>query len=424
MNEIIIKRISFLIISSLIILLYLCVQLQNRMIKFLFTFLISLFLTSVGYSQLTSENYWQLKSELAGLINKLRAEKQLKPLTFDHTLEQAAAMHSEFMALNRLLQHEEVDPKKLSPRARVNFVGGRDFEIVGENVVQSSTQTFPFTKESISKLAKELFEAWRKSPGHYANMINKSYELADLAFSVDETNKVVYATHVFGKKGTVIPNQLSKNGFGLKLAAPNCVDKFDKYINSVYNLGNCVGIDETGTEVWLHVSDKQLFNTIFSSPKDGLAIDLIDWNQLKCGKESELDMSPVYDGVLLKPMFKDEILKGNVAESDYRLSVKLADVPAEMRSQKLTASVLLLKDGEVCLYLVPMELEGGNLKLTQVKPKILDPEKTTLENRGIVKSLTVEYDFAPRDSLPKMYPDLSSAGKKNTFRLYSVIFFH
>jgi hypothetical protein len=359
---------------------------------------------------LSAEHYWQLKSELAGLINKLRIEKQLKPLAFDHTLEQAAVVHSEFMALNHVLQHEEVDPKKLSPKARVNFYGGRDFEIVGENVIQSSPQTLPLSKESISSLAKELFEAWRKSPGHYANMINKNYEFGDLAFVIDNTNNVVYATHVFGKKGTVIPNQLSKNGFGLKLADPKCVDKFEGYINLVYDLGNDVSL--RNGEVWLEVSDKSTFNTIFSNPKDGLAVDLIDRDQIRCGRENQLDMSSVYDGVLLRPIFRDELKKGNEAESDYRFVVKLGDVPAEMQHKKLKPSVLLIKDGEVCMYLFEVCQERDQYKLVPAKPKLLDPPNVDLASHGIVKSITLDYDFAPKDSVPKSYPDLSSLGKK------------
>lgn len=380
------------------------------MIRIFALLLITLFLNIKGYAQLTSENYWQLKTELSGLINKLRAEKQLKPLAFDYTLEQAAVMHSEFMALNQLLQHEEVDPKKLSPKARVNFVGGRDFEIVGENVIQSSPQAFPMTKESVSALAKELFEAWRKSPGHYANMINKSYELGDLAFSVDTKTNAIYGTHVFGKKGTVIPNQLSKNGFGLKLADPKCVDKFEGYINLVYNLGNDVNLRYN--EVWLEVSDKSTFNTIFSNPMDGLAIDLVDREQIRCGTENQLDMSPVYDGVLLKPIYRDELKKGNEAESDYRVVVKLGDVPVEIQNRKLQPTVLLLKDGEVCMYLYPACQDRDQYKLVPAKPKILEPKTTELVPHGIVKSVTLDYDFAPRDSIPKTYPDLSSIGKK------------
>lgn len=381
------------------------------MAKYLFALLTALVLSGNLHAQLSSDHYWQLKSELSDLINKLRGEKQLKPLSFNYTLEQAAVMHSEFMALNRLLQHEEVDPKKLSPKARVYFCGGRDFEIVGENVIRSSSQTFPMTKESVSALAKELFEAWRKSPGHYANMINPNYEYGDLAFALDPTDNVVYGTHVFGKKGTVIPNQLSKNGFGLKMADPKCTDKFSGYLNLVYNLGNAVGIRDN-QEVWLEVSDKEMFNTIFSNPKDGLAIDLIDWEQLKCGKENQLDMSPVYDGVLLKPLFRDELRKSNVAESDYRVIVKLGDVPLEMQRQKLKPSVLLIKDGDVCMYLTPICEDKGQYKLVPAKPKLLDPKDIGLESHGIVKSVTLDYDFAPRDSVPKSYPDLSSLGKK------------
>jgi uncharacterized protein YkwD len=379
------------------------------MIRILFLFLTIFLLNSTIHAQLSADNYWQLKSELAGLINKLRTEKQLKSLAFDHTLEQAAVMHSEFMALNHVLKHEEIDPKKLSPKARVNFCGGRDIEMVGENVIQSTPQTFPMTKESVSVLAKELFEAWRKSPGHYANMINRNYELGDLAFAVDNTNNVIYATHVFGRKGTVVPNQLSKNGFGLKLADPKCADKFEGYINLVYNLGNDVSL--RGGEVWLEVSDKATFNTIFSNPKDGLAVDLIDREQIRCGKENQLDMSPVYDGVLLRPVFRDELKKGNQAESDYRFVVKLGDVPAEIQNRKLKPSVLLIKDGEVCMYLFDVCQERDQYKLVSAMPKLMDPPNTALIPHGIVKSITLDYDFAPRDSVPKTYPDLSAIGK-------------
>lgn len=381
------------------------------MIRTLFLLLNVFLLNNSIYAQLSDANYWQLKTELTGLINKLRSEKQLKPLAFDYTLEQAAALHSNFMALNRVLKHEEVDPKKLTPKARVYFYGGTDFELVGENVIQSVPQTFPLDKNAVSALAKDFFERWRKSPGHYANMINKSYELGDLSFAVDTENNVIYATHVFGKRGTVIPNQLSKNGFGLKLADPKCIDKFEGYINLVYNLGNDVSLKMNG-EILLEVSDKATFNTIFSNPKDGLAVDLIDREQIRCGKENQLDMSPVYDGVLLKPLYRDELKKGNQAESDYRFVVKLGEVPAEMQNKKLSTSVLLIKDGEVCMYLYEVCQERDQYKLVPAKPKLLEPKSETFEPRGIVKSITLDYDFSPRDSVPKSYPDLSSIGKK------------
>ncbi len=364
------------------------------------------------YAQLSGESYWQLKSELAGLINTLRAEKQLKPLAFDHTLEQAAVMHSEFMALNHLLQHQEVDQKKLTPKARVVFCGGLDFELIGENIIQSVPQTFPMTKEHIASLAKDLFEGWRKSPGHYANMINKNYELGDLAFSVDPSTNVIYATHVFGKKGTVIPNQLSRNGFGLKLADPKCTDKFDGYLNLVYNLGNAVRLSNDHSEVWLEVSDKETFNTIFSNPKDGLAVDLIDRDQIRCGQENQLDMSPVYDGVLLPPVYRDELKKTNRAQSDYRVKVKLGDVPMDMQSRKIQPTLLLIKDGDVCLYLYEVCQERDQYKLVAAKPKLLDPENVVLKGSGIVKSVTLNYDFAPRDSVPRYFPDVSAVNKK------------
>lgn len=378
--------------------------------KYIILILSCLFWSTSYFAQLTSDNYWQLKKELAAKINQLRKEKQAGALVFDKTLEQAAYLHSSFMALNRVLRHDEIDPKKGTPKARVLYCGGKDFELVGENVLQSVPLTFPLSKTDISKLADDFFLAWKKSPGHYANMINKEYQLADFGFVLDSVNSVIYATHLFGKKGVLIPHQLSENGFGLKIAKSDCAKEMDGYMNLVYNLGNAIHIE--GDEVWFYESNKALFSTVFSGPKDGLAIDLINRKQLRCGKANSLDMSPVYDGVLCKPIYRDEILKNNVAQSDYRIAVKLADVPAHLTSEELSPSILLIKGGEVCLYLTAGDLESDQFELITAKPKIKEPENRTLEHQGIVQSVTVEYDFRPKDSIPKNYPAVPHLGRK------------
>lgn len=166
--------------------------------KILF-FLILLF-PLVSFTQLTEKDAENLRIELSMRINNLRVEKGLKPLLFSDTLKKAAEFHSDYMAKNDLLTHDEKSLKYTTPKDRVLAFEGKDFEIVGENVLFSKPQDFPLKKQDIIALADEMFTSWKNSPGHYANMINQEYEYGDLGFATNIKKQIVYATQVFGKK--------------------------------------------------------------------------------------------------------------------------------------------------------------------------------------------------------------------------------
>ncbi len=229
-------------------------------------------------AQLSAENTLQLRQELLTQINTLREGKKLSRLKFDPVLEKAAVFHSNYMSKNRILRHDEKDPKNPTPKARVINAGGNDMEYVGENIIQSSPQNFPLGKDQVSKLAKELFESWKKSPPHFANMTNANYLLTDFGFAVDTTNHVVYGTNLFGKRGVVIDNQLSKNSFGLRMAPTNCQKEYEQFSNLIYNLGNSIEI--RNGQVMMYLSDKELINKILTKSNDGLAVDILEKRQL------------------------------------------------------------------------------------------------------------------------------------------------
>ncbi len=368
------------------------------------------FSTTKLFGQLTAQQTTQLKQEILTKINALRKEQKLNELKTDRILESAAIYHSNYMAANQILRHNEKNVKDATPKKRVENAGGLDFELVGENILSSTPQTFPLNAAGISKLANEMFEGWKKSPPHYKNMTNPAYTLADFGFCVDPKTNVVYATNVFGKKGIRISNQLSKNDFGLKKAPEDCKKDFDSFINLVYNLGG--GLTIKDNQVILYASNLETIKRIIINENDGFAVDLIERGQYPCNAPNRLDMSPIYDGVLLKPIYKQAIFDGNEAQSDYRLIIELGEVPAHMRGKDLDVRLLLIRNKLVCLQINQGEVPSDRYSLTQVEPIIYEPQESKFNYDGIIKSEELSFQFNPRDSIPITIPKFNPEGKR------------
>lgn len=380
------------------------------MIRNLFLLLIcSLSLNSFG--QLTPENNVQLRTELAQLVNDLRKEKGLKPLGFDESLKKAAEFHCKYMVKNQVLDHsEKKDIKNSTPEKRIVNSGGKDFEWTGENILYSTPQKFPLKSKEITALAKEMFESWKNSPKHYANMIHKSYELGDFGFEVDLKKNVVYAAQVFGKKGYKVKNQLSANAFGLVQAPDNCADDMKGFLNLVYHLGNSLEIE--GNEVVFYYSNFERFNQILKGDKDGIAVDLIQRDQVACSHPNQLDFSKFYDGILLEPVYKQDLLKQNTAENEHRIITKIGTVPENLRGKELDISLVLIRNGKACLYLAPGEIPDDHYHLIPAEPTLINPADVAYNYSGIIESEEIKYDFKPSDSIPITYPILNANSRK------------
>jgi uncharacterized protein YkwD len=345
----------------------------------------------VSLSQLTDKDKGILRQELSDRINILRVSKGLKPLLFNDTLQKTAEFHSKYMAKNDILGHDEKPAKYATPKKRVLAFEGNEFELVGENVLYSTPQNLPIKKKDIIALADEMFNSWKNSPKHYANMTEPEYIFGDLGFETNLDRRIVYATQVFGTKGHVVRNQISKNSFGLIQAAEDCEKEYEGYSNLIMNLGNNLRIE--GNEVMLYYHDISYFNKMFSGPTDGIAIDLISKEQLLCGQANQLDFSPVYDGIILKPYFSIEMLQNNSAESDYRVITKVGDIPQNLEGNEYSPSLILLKNGKACKYIYPAEIPKKDYDLRPFEPIVNDEPTVELVREGVIQSQTINYNF-------------------------------
>ncbi|MFN6076260.1 MAG: CAP domain-containing protein [Fluviicola sp.] len=350
-----------------------------------------------GNCQLTSEIEKQFRSELLKQTNELRIEKGLPILTLNDTLNKAAKFHSDYMAKNKILDPYEKSGKDKTPEDRVHAFKGKIFTSIGENIIESTRlEGDPLNKKAAEKLAKEMMQTWKDSPGHYANLTQIEFNLCGFGISYNSSTKTYYACQVFAKRGKKISGQLSKNAFNLTQGSDDCDKEYDFYMNLVINIGNSTALKEDG--IYIFVSNIEKFKMIFKDKNDGIAIDILRNDQFECGKPNEEDISPIYDGVLLKPMYRDEILKANVAQNPIHLIAKVADLPAGLGSE-ITYSTIIINNGQSCKYLTPIQIESDNFQLLPYTPQ-LEVNSETLKNKGIIESKEIRISFKTGDVKP------------------------
>lgn len=361
----------------------------------------TLLLAKKGYehqTQLSEAEDNLMRDEVMRLINELRISLKLNPLSFQPKLQKAAQNHTDYLIQTKTLSHDQKNPFTKTPSDRVKNAGGTTFELVGENILKSKRIPKPFDETELKLHAKALFEQWKNSPPHYQNMINPSYTLADFSFKVQTTEGVFYGTTVFGKEGIQVKNQLSKDVFGLVPGTKICDTLHSRYMNVIRGMGDNTVFEDNNVILYFH--DRSLFEKIFKHENDGIAVDLIHPNQFACGAENQLDFSPLYDGILLQPIFRDELFKNNEANSPYRVITKIGSHPGATNLEDYSTASFLIYKGQTCIYSYPVKIPARDYALKPLTPKREDPSNISLVDEGIVETEIIHYNFKTNITQP------------------------
>lgn len=378
-----------------------------------FIILICLFYFSTN-AQETSINFKKLNEKVSEQINKHRKTLKLNELSPDSHLKMAAEDHSAYLLNHKKLTHEQNKSVKKTPFDRVKFYGNKTFESVGENVLYVALENKNYDDKAISELALKIFIQWKKSPPHYKNIIHKDFDFADLGFSIDHKLKRIYATQVFGMKGISIPNQLSTNAFGIKEKDSEC-----KGVNlgTQLSIGNSIVVE--GDEVILHYHDIEEFKSIFINENDGIAIDFVEKSQMQCNRKNKFDVSSIYDGILAKPVYRDELLQNNRAENKYKIITSVGKIPAHLIGKEYVINVILLFNNTACNYVSPIKIDSKSIDLFPLEPIFKKKNNKTLSNKGIVFTNEILFEFDRNTIKPKNSWYTNTLYSVHSYEIYS-----
>lgn len=123
-------------------------------------------------------------------INELRASLGKKPLRYKAELQQGTQQRADEQAKIGSLRsggraHTRPDGTEFRTAFTYLNKGGlkNKEQELGENTAQFSSNN-PYTLTSEKRIAETLFNYWKNSPGHYANMISDNYKYFSFAASV------------------------------------------------------------------------------------------------------------------------------------------------------------------------------------------------------------------------------------------------
>jgi uncharacterized protein YkwD len=128
------------------------------------------------------------KLRLLELVNNVRVENGLSPLSYNMTLERAAQLYAEEMQQGNFFSHESPDGTTFDKRIQREGYPGP--------CPQAGCRVQLYLGENLAKgfdSPETVLEGWMNSPGHRANILNEHF--AEVGFGVAG----IYWTQSFGK---------------------------------------------------------------------------------------------------------------------------------------------------------------------------------------------------------------------------------
>ena len=121
-------------------------------------------------------------NEVLTLVNEIRAEVGVQPLTLDTTLCQAATMRSIEMNYSTKFDHTRPNGEKCFS---VFTTFSITYNSAGENIAAGYHSP------------SAVVEGWKNSPGHYSNMIDSGYNKIGIGMSNQHFGYGIYWTQLF-----------------------------------------------------------------------------------------------------------------------------------------------------------------------------------------------------------------------------------
>ena len=122
------------------------------------------------------------RTPLIGLVNEVRAEKGVAPLTADASLDATARLKAEDMAAKNYYGHDPNDGTEWDTIIKAS----RADSYVSENIARCYESS------------EAEVEAWKKSPGHYDNLMDPQWKKYGTATTWDTESSCYITVNHFG----------------------------------------------------------------------------------------------------------------------------------------------------------------------------------------------------------------------------------
>lgn len=349
-------------------------------------------------------NQVYFKERLLSKLNHVRDTLKVPQLTHDDFLVQAADLHVKYLV--KTSQVTNVQEGKLpNVEDRVNSLKG-NYGTLGQLSAAANVGKTTFLKKENKKVIyetyEEVIEGIVKDIFNYSNnrkqIDNPNFSNVGLSIGIDEPGKRIYAVFVLGNKPYQAPTgiKIPDNAYGIKPADDEKCTEARSILKKLPATVDYGAYIENG-EIFFFMNNKDWFDKIFAESIDALAIDLIHKDQYACDGSNIQHKSPYHDGILLAPVKKKTIIKGNKKANENEVLASLGKLPSQIKNgEEYEANVLFLKSKCNCSYAKPTTFTPDSLKMLHMGLYVdtINPDNEVYLDQNPNK---IKYSFSATD---------------------------
>ena len=355
--------------------------------RFNMKFILSTIILLQFYTITNSQS--QLEQRILFRVNNLRDSLQIPKLSLDLVLKEAAYDQAYYMFNKKNITHFQETFTKETPADRIYYFGGnRTYS--GENVASIGS----IQGMSENQIADSLFQLWFDSPEHFKNMINPFYTKLGIGVRI-HNKKTLYAAQVFSSNEITLPKEFKQNAlsWGVRTSQNDC--RIQREVNEQLFFAN--QIEVVGNDIYFFYHDINFFNRIIKNDNDGMAVDVIVREQLPCNKENQFHISPIYDGEMQRPIYRNDLLKNDISFNPGKIRTKIGEVPLHLQNKSWEVSIIVINDNMRCDYNYPVCIPHDIYPLLPIEPLMdYNDEKSFISTKKIhiQDSIHIELDYS------------------------------
>lgn len=154
--------------------------------------------------------------------------------------------------------------------------------------------------------------------------------------------------------------------YGIKDPGKDKSEKCGEYLSTYKQLPSDVryGIKVEDGVLLFHIRGIEYFHLLFGKNSDGIAIDIINRSQYDCDGRLP-NYSGINRGYLMKPMFKDEMMKNSSMRGDF-IVINYGVVPSKFDLTKIEFNLIVVQKKYSCGYHTFSHLDYNNWGLIEM----------------------------------------------------------
>jgi len=275
-----------------------------------------------------------LSNLIAKKINSERKKKKLDSLSYNNELSRMTLNHVQYMADNNVVGHEQQNKQTNNLEKRLIFFEGNN-KFIAESVASIDLRSLIVKSKGrlgYDKLAKLIYDKWKKSSFDYQKIINQKYYYINQQIVLK--NGVLYICITLASKPFIESYDYNKGKrIYVKKAKPcRSCKAVQKKINSGLGHVGWYSVSNDSVYYWntkYYYKGKRRRNNVklIFNKKGTVAIDVIHHEQINCDGKSAFDRSLYHDGYYIGYITKKS-LKNNISRSQSLIQIYVGKIPA------------------------------------------------------------------------------------------------